>query len=204
MGTIKVRGVGTVEVRPDEAVVTFEVAAVAEAPADAFASATERARELDAVLDDAGVAPDRRSTLGIVLHEHHEVDATGQARRAHRAATTVNVRLAETDAIPPLLAAAVERADAYVRGPAWALADSGDATVEAGRRAVADASRRAEAYATALGCTVGQVQSVEEVPAGWSPYPGPVRAMAAAEGPPVHPADVTISAAVDVVYELNR
>jgi uncharacterized protein len=204
MGTIKVRGVGTVEAEPDQAVVTFEVVAVADGPADAFTAATERARALDSVLDDAGVEPARRSTAGVVLHEHQEFDASGQPRRAHRAATTVNVRLTETDAIPPLLAAAVERADAYVRGPVWVLADAGEATVEAGRRAVADATRRAGAYAAALGCKVGPVESVEEVPAGWSPYPGPVRAMAAVEGPPVHPADVTVSVAVDVVYELER
>jgi len=202
MGTIKVRGVGTVDVKPDEAVVTLEVAAVADAAAEAFAAASARGRELEVVLDDAGIDEDRRSTVGVVLQEHHELDGAGHPRRAHRASTTINVRLSDPADIAPLLAAAVERADAYVRGPVWRLADAADASVEAGLRAVADGSRRAEAFAAALGRNLGSVESVEEVPAGWSPYPGPVRAMAAAEGPTVHPVDVTVSVAVDVVYEL--
>src|SRR5438874_2543979 len=98
MATIKVRGRGTVGARPDEAVVTFEVVAVADGAAEAFATAGERAKALDAVLDDAGIEVERRSTLGIVLHELQEFDAGGQPRRTHRASTTVNVRFTDADA----------------------------------------------------------------------------------------------------------
>jgi uncharacterized protein YggE len=203
MGTIRVRGVGTVEATPDEAVVTFEVAAVADRAAEAFAAATEQARELDAVLDDAGIEPERRSTVGIAVHEHHEVDASGQPRRAHRASSTVDVRLAGAEAIPALLAAAVERADAHVRGPLWRLEDTGDATAEAGRRAVADATRRAETYAGALGGKVGPVEAVEEVALGGPFHPVVARSVLAADTMPVHPGELTVSVAVDVVFALE-
>src|SRR5919197_1845992 len=163
MATIKVRGRGTVTVRPDEAVVAFEVASIADGAAEAFATTAQRARVLDTVLDEAGIANDRRSTVGIVLHEHQEFDASGQPRRMHRAATTINVRLADADAIPPLLQAAVGRADAYVRGPLWRLSDTSEAAAEACRRAVADATHRADAYAGALGSRAGRVESVEEI-----------------------------------------
>jgi uncharacterized protein YggE len=203
MATIKVRGRGTVEAQPDEAVVTFEVVAIADGAAKAFAAASERAKELDAVLDDAGIEAARRSTVGIALHEHQEFDPGGQPRRTHRASTAVSVRFAEPDSIPPLLAAAVERADAYVRGPQWRLSDSSAAEAEACRRAVADANARAQAYAGALGSELGPVESVEDVAAGGPVPAGLAFRAVAAEPPALYPADLTVSALVDVVFRIE-
>jgi uncharacterized protein YggE len=203
MATIKVRGSGTVEAQPDEAAVTFEVAAVADAAAEAFTTAAERARALDAVLDDAGVDVGRRSTVGIVLHEQPEFDPSGETRRTHRASTTVTVRFGDIDAIPPLLTAAVERADAYVRGPLWRLSDPREAEAEACRRAVADAKSRAEAYAAALGAKLGVVESVEDAAPGGPVVRGVMLRAAAAEAPALYPADLTVSASVDVVFALE-
>jgi uncharacterized protein YggE len=203
MATIKVRGNGTVEAQPDEAAVTFEVVAVADAAAQAFSTAAERARALDAVLDEAGVDAGRRSTVGIVLHEQPEFEPSGEARRRHRASTAVTVRFSDVAAIPPLLTAAVERADAYVRGPLWRLSDPSAAEAEACRRAVADARNRAEAYAGALGSKLGSVESVEDVATGAPVARGLVFRAAAAEAAPLYPADLTVSAAVDVVYALE-
>jgi uncharacterized protein YggE len=205
MATIKVRGRGTVAVRPDEAVVSFEVVAVADAAADAFSVASARANALDAVLDDAGIEAARRSTVGIVLHEHQELDPSGQPRRTHRASTTVSVRFSDADSIPPVLKDAVDRADAYVRGPQWRLADPTDAAAEACRRAAADAATRAEAYAGTLGRCLGAVETVEE---GTTHDPSPVRsvvlrATTGGEPPPLYPGELEIAAAVDVVFALE-
>jgi uncharacterized protein YggE len=204
MATIKVRGRGMVEAQPDEAVVTFEVVAVADGAADAFATAAKRAKALGEVLDDAAVDVARRSTVGIALHEHQDFDGGGQPRRMHRASTAVSVRFADPDSIPPLLAAAVERADAYVRGPLWRLSDTSAAEAEACRRAVADATSRAEAYAAALGAKLGPVESVKDVaPDGPVPAGLAFRAVAVAEPPALYPADLAVSALVDVVFALE-
>ena len=202
MATIKVRGRGTVPVRPDEAILTFELVSIADAPGDAFAETSRRAAALDSVLDEQGIDRDARSTIGIVLHEHQEFDVGGEPRRAHRAATTVNVRLTELETLPPLLEAALERAEAYVRGPSWRLSDTSGATAEACRRAITDASDRAAAYAGAIGLRVGDVQSVEDVGA---PEAGPARAVVlhAVEAPPIYPGELVVSASVDVVFELG-
>jgi uncharacterized protein YggE len=205
MATVKVRGRGTVTAQPDEAVVTFEVVAVADAAAEAFAVASERANALDAVLDDAGIGAARRSTVGIVLYEHQEFEPGGQPRRTHRASTTVNVRFPDPDSIPPVLREAVDRADAYVRGPQWRLSDPTDAAAEACRRAAADAATRAEAYAGALGRRLGAVEAVEEVTTRESsPVRGvALRATAAGEPPPLYPGELEIAAAVDIVFTLE-
>jgi uncharacterized protein len=205
MATIKVRGKGTVNVRPDEAVVAFEVASVADAPAEAFAATAERATALAAVLDEAGIDRDLRSTVGIVLQEHHEFEPSGTARRTHRASTVVNVRLADAGAIPALLQAAVERAEAYLRGPFWRLSDTAAAEAEACRLAVADATRRADAYAGALGLRLGAVETVEEgaAVAGGEPFRAAAVAVRAPEPPPLYPAELSVSAVVDVVFALE-
>jgi uncharacterized protein YggE len=205
MATIKVRGRGVVQAQPDEAVVTFEVVAVADGAAEAFATAGERARALDAVLDDAGVDAGRRSTLGIVLHELQEFDAAGQPRRTHRASTTVSVRFLDPEEIPPLLQAAVDRADAYVRGPVWRLSDTSAAAAEACRRAAADASARAEAYAGALGLRVGAIERLEEAAtAEHGPVAGvAMRSVMTAEPPPIYPGELQVGAVVDVVFALE-
>ena len=203
MATIKVRGRASVDVRADEAVLTFEAVGVADGAADAFAAASERATALDDVLDAAGIEPARRSTVGIVLHEHQQLDEIGQPRRLHRASATVDVRMTQAEAIPPLLAAAVKRAEAHVRGPFWRASDTSEAAAEACRRAVADATNRAEAYASALGARLGRVASVEDVAGGhFGPVDLPTRAFAAAAPAPVHPGELTVSATVDVLYEL--
>jgi uncharacterized protein len=202
MATIKVRGRGTVPMRPDEAILTFELVSIADAPAEAFAETSRRAAALDAVLDEQGIDRDARSTVGIVLHEHQEFDVGGEPRRAHRAATTVNVRLAELDAVPRLLESALERAEAYVRGPTWRLSDTSGASAEACRRAIMDASDSAAAYAGAIGLRVGNVQSVEDVT---PPDAGPARGLVlhAVEAPPIYPGELVVSASVDMVFELE-
>jgi uncharacterized protein len=205
MATIRVRGRGVVQAQPDEAVVTFEVVAVADGAAEAFATAGERAKALDAVLDDAGVDVDRRSSIGIVLHELQEYDPGGQPRRTHRASTTVSVRFVDADEIPPLLQAAVDRADAYVRGPVWRLSDTSDAAAEACRRAAADATERAEAYAAALELRLGAIERVEEAAAAEHvPVAGlAMRSVVTAEPPPIYPGELQVGAVVDVVYALE-
>jgi uncharacterized protein YggE len=205
MATLKVRGRGTVPAQPDEAVVAFELVALADGAAEAFATAGERAQALGAVLDDADIPVERRSTVGIVLHEHQELDPSGQPRRTHRASTTVTVRLADPDAIPALLQAGVERAEAYVRGPMWRLSDSSAAAAEACRRAIADATGRAEAYASALGARIGSVETVEEIASGEAmPAAGVhLRAVAAADAPPLYPGELQVSSLVDVVFALE-
>src|ERR671937_22282 len=125
MATIKVRGRGSVAVRPDEAVVTFEGVSTGDGPAEAFSTTA---------------------------------------------------------------------------GPANALG----AAAEACRRAIADASSRADAYAGALRSRVGRVETVEEVPAGEPAAAGAVYARAvAAEAPPLYPAELLVSAVVDVVFALE-
>jgi uncharacterized protein len=203
MATVKVRGHGTVSVRPDEAIVTLEVVSVADSAADAFSDASERAAALDGVLDEAGIAIDARSTVGTTVHEFDEYADGRPARHRHRATNTVNVRLTETDAIMRLLRTAVERTGANVRGPFWRAADTATAEAEACRKAIADSKQRADAYAERLGLSVGAVAAVEDAPERpmHAPIGGPVRAFAAAD-PGVYPAEFAVSSTVDVTFEL--
>jgi uncharacterized protein YggE len=201
MASVKVRGRGNVPARPDEAILTLEVVAVADSAVEAFSDASERAAALDGVLDEASVAAEARSTVGTTLDEFDEYEDGRVVRHRHRAAHAVSVRLTETDAIMRLLRAAVERSGTHVRGPFWHVRESSAAEAEACRRAVADSRQRAEAYAQGLGLRVGPVVAVEDAPEHLHLVSGPVRA-AAVRDPAVYPAELTVSAAVDVTYEL--
>ena len=76
---------------------------------------------------------------------------------------------------------------------------------EARRRAIADARRKAELYATEAGATLKRTLTIRE--GGARPGPRPVlRAMAAldaAESVPVARGEQTMSASVSVTYELE-
>jgi uncharacterized protein YggE len=202
MATVKVRGRGTVPTRPDEAIVTLEVVSVADSAADAFSEASHRAAVLDVVLDEAGVDTEARSTVGTAVQEFDEYGDSQGVRHRHRAANAVNVRLADTETVTRLLHAAVERTGANVRGPIWRVRDDAVAEAEACREAVADAKRRADAYAERLGLRVDAVVAVEDASEWPTQVPfGPVRATATAD-PRVYPAEFAVWAAVDVTFEL--
>jgi uncharacterized protein YggE len=127
-----------------------------------------------------------------------------------RATRTTLVEVTGLDAIGRIMAG-VAQAGAEVTGPRWSLVPENPAHEAARRAAAADARRRAEAYADALGLTLGPVAWVAE-PGLRRPGPGEVypmargMALAAAGGPEaieeVAPAEVTIEAAVEVGFRI--
>jgi uncharacterized protein YggE len=205
MATIVVRGRGSASGRPDEAVVMLEVAAVREAAAEAFADVAERSAALEQVCDEFEIAEEARSTAGIAVYEHHDYDGEGGTRTRQRAANRLTLRLADPEPLPALLKAAVERAGAHVQGPWWQLADDNPAVAEARRLAAADARRRAEAYAGALGLRLGAVEKVVEQETGGLHRPVFGSLLASTDAPPpVHPGQLAAEAAVDVTYALEE
>jgi hypothetical protein len=201
MATITVRGQGIVTAPPDEVSVGLEVAATNAAPADAFAQASERSAGLERLCDELGIPQQARSTTGISLQELQEQDPDGRLHRRYRASNRLTLRLREPELVPPLLRDAVERVQAQVSGPWWRLAPDNPAHLEACRLAAADARRRAEAYAEALGRRLGPVERVAE--AGTRPEPVPrATAAFAAAGPPLQVGELEATATIEATYTL--
>ncbi|MDQ4025536.1 MAG: SIMPL domain-containing protein [Actinomycetota bacterium] len=163
-GTVTVRGEALVPGEPDEAHVFIEIKAVEKTPQKAMADASERSARLQTIFAGLGVPDSARSTSGITLTEETEWESKS-GRRKHlgfRASNRITVRLDDVDTIARLVAEATDKCEAIVRGPSWQIALANPARSEAFRAAAEDARRKAEAYATALGVTLGDVLAVIE------------------------------------------
>ena len=215
-GTVTVRGEAVVPGEPDEAHVFLEIKAVEKSPQKAMADASARSATLQRIFEDLGIPELARSTSGISLEEETEWDSKS-GRRKHlgfRAVNRIAVRLDDVDTVARLIADATEKCEAIVRGPSWQIALANPARAEAFRAAAEDARRKAEAYASALGVTLGDVLAVIEPGLAVRTHqrhevvPAP---MAAAPGAPapspeiqVQAGALDIPAAVEVTFALEQ
>ncbi len=161
-GTVVVRGHAVVPGEPDQLEVALTVSAADDSAACALQEAGRLTAELVAVLAELGVPDASRSTSGLSVREEFERIEGRWARRGYRASNHVVVRLAEPERMGRLMSEAVARAGARVDGPRWRFRPDNPARAEACRQAAADARRKAEAYAEALGHDLGVVLRVAE------------------------------------------
>jgi len=200
-------GRGTARATPDAALLALEVWAELDTPEAALDEVARRTTALTVVLDRATIPSEDRSTSGVSLTERWEYRHDEQVFVGYRASTTVSVRIADLGMLGSVISDATREAQARPHGPSWQVDPENPARIEACRVAAADARRKAEAYADALGLHLGAVLSIREPGARPRPFeaqPTMRMAMAAGGGPdmPVESGDVTVSAAVTVVFEL--
>jgi len=204
--TVTARGEATVPGRPDNGVWTITVGALDATPDAALGEVAMRSEALEAVLGELGVSAEQRSTTGVTVREEFDYADGKQAHRGFRAQNVVTVRLADHAVAGKLLQASIEKAKAEVRGPVWWIAPDNPARIEACKRAAAEARRKAEAYAEALGMRLGSVAEIREASGGGGiPMPR-ARAMtlAAADAPiEVDPGELSIDAQVEVSFRLE-
>lgn len=216
-GTVTVRGEAVVPGEPDEAQVFLEIKSVEKSPQKAMADASERSARLQAIFADLDVPDTARSTSGISLAEELEWDGKS-GRRKHvgfRASNRITVRLDDVETVARLVSEATDKCNAIVRGPSWQIALTNPARAEAFRAAAEDARRKAEAYASALGVTLGDVLTViepglavrthqrHEVMPAAAPAPSPAASMSAPEIQ-VEAGALDIPAAVEVTFALEQ
>lgn len=206
MATVTVRGHAVVPGQPDEVGLTLAVSALAATPEEALTEAAERSRRLEAILDELEVPRASRTTTGLSVSEEREYERERWRHKGYRASNRVQVRLDQAAIVGRLLQEAIARAEAAIDGPEWRIAIDNPARTEACRQAAADARRRAEAYAEALGLHLGEVLRVSE------PGIGVIRAerhavAALAAGPApeitVEAGEMEVAAAIDVTFRLE-
>jgi uncharacterized protein YggE len=200
-GTITVRGTATAAGRPDDLRITLLLTTLAPSPEDALDGVSRRSERLQSLLDAAGVPAGDRSTSAVRVGEAREWDGNRQVSRGYLASLTTAVRMTDAGALGPLLARAVAEVEPEVSGPTWRLAPDNPARLEACRLAVADARRRAQAFAEALGAGVGPVVAVAEAGTGHDGFDQPM--MMKGSGPVIEAGDIDVTASVDVVFRLE-
>jgi uncharacterized protein YggE len=212
MGTVSVRGLGSVAAAPDEAVVTVELAAIKKTRDDAYADVASRTQALDTLCAELEIEPARRTTSGVSVGEYYEWDGKKQQLKGFRAATSQVFRLPDPAVVAKLLEQAVVRVDARVDGPWWRIRTDNPAHLEARRRAARDARAKAEALAEAVGARLGPIDRIAE-PGSEGPVMPAVRAApmmaqdaAAGGAAPIQlePGEQFVEAAVEITFALEQ
>jgi uncharacterized protein YggE len=207
--TATVRGIGVARVRPDGVIVGLGVQHRSDTAAEALSETARKAQQLESLFRELGVDEEDWVAGSITLQEREEWDESSrrEVRRGYMASSRVDVRLSDRSRLGTLLAEAAARVDASVDGPRWQMRPENPAHDEARSRAMADARRRADAYAQAAGLALGEVLAIVEAGAGQEGHV--VRATFSSLGGysplaemPVHSEGLEVGASVQVTYAL--
>lgn len=199
---------------PDRSSIQATVEGDGESRESAYAAAAALASAVDALLETERGALDRVSTAALLVHPKTRWRKGEQQRTGWwRATRTSVIEVVDLARVGDLLAQLVA-AGAAVTGPWWELDASHPARHEARRRAAEDARRRADAYAEALGLTVGKVAWVSEpgvrlagdsrMPMAGGGEPRMRGAAAAEESIDISPEEITVRSVVEVAFTVEQ
>jgi uncharacterized protein len=208
--TIEVSGQGEVKAAPDMAVLSFAVETTAPT---ANAAVAENARKSGALAEELKKqlgANGKVSTTRYSLDPVYEQRERGAAAAAPRitgyiARNQVRAETSATDSVGKLIDAAIGAGANRVDGLEFTLRERVAAQNDALQRAGQDARRQAEAGAAALGVKLGRVlNATVSGPPVVMPYARMRMVAAEASAPtPVEAGDVTITASLQVTYEIE-
>jgi uncharacterized protein YggE len=211
-GTVTVQGRGEAQAAPDQMLLDVGVVTTA---ATAREAQEENARRADQVIKGfvaQGIDKKDIQTVNYSVQPQYDYrpEKEGKPPRitGYRVVNTLRVRVRNLAQAGPIIDRAVGDGANQVQSIQFVLSDTSAVQSEALTRAVADARRKAEVLARALGRPLGEVLSVSE---GGGGYPEPIyfRAADAALGAgeaatPVEPGQLTFSASVQVVFALGK
>jgi hypothetical protein len=203
---ITVTGEGRVDARPDMATITLGVMTEAKTAAEAMAAnSAELARVLER-LRATGIADRDAQTSGLSLNPNWQVPADGTAAviTGYIAQNMLTVRVRALDNLGTTLDAAVQDGANALNGVSFGLTDPAPQMDEARKRAVADAMARARLLTLAAGVDLGPIIEITEGGAYQQPEPMFRQMAEAAKAVPIAEGEVSVSAAVTVVFGLKQ
>ena len=197
---------GTSQARPDMGVINLGVTTEGQTAAAALAENARRMTALTQALRRAGVAERDIQTSNVSVNPQQEY-REGQAPRitGYQANNTVTARVRNVDNLGRVIDAAVGAGGNTVNGVSFAHQNV-DAQLDAARRAaIAEARRRAELYASALGMRVQRIVAVQEGGGFSPPMPVPYAARMDAQqmSTPISPGEIETRVNVSVTFELR-
>jgi len=204
---ISVTGEGRVEAPPDMATVSLGVQTDADTASAAMA---ENAAKLTAVIERlkaAGIEARDIQSSGLSLgprYDYGKQDGTPPAVVGYSASTMVTVRVRALDDLGGVLDGVVADGANTLNGLSFGVAEDRPLIDEARRRAVADAAAKAALYAEVAGVKLGRVRTISEAGGPAQPLPMALGAAPFAKeaSMPIAPGELSISAAISIVYEI--
>jgi uncharacterized protein YggE len=202
--TVTVGGTGVVAAAPDMAEITTGVVTQAPTAAQALAANSQAMERLLQALGALGIAARDIQTANISVSPLRRQGRDGQSPEitGYEVANQVRVKVRDLARLGRVLDQQVGQGANLVYGVQFGHQEPAPLQDEARRRAMADARRKAELYATAAALKVGRVVAVQEAGAA-SPRPEMAPRMAMSAAVPVAPGEREIQAAVTVTFTLE-
>ena len=160
-----------------------------------------------AAIKAAGIAERDVQTAGISLFpQYRYAENQPPTITGYQATNTVNVKVRDISRLGKVLDALVASGANQISGPNFEIDEPEAAYDEARRNALKKAQARADMYAATLGLRVRRIVSISEGGGSNPPGPIPMMKMAAMEArdTPVSPGETSLSASLNVVFELGK
>jgi uncharacterized protein YggE len=197
---------GTSEAAPDMATISLGVITDGPTAAAALAENSRRMNALMQALRRAGLAERDIQTAYVSVNPQYQYrDNLPPIVTGYQASNTVTAKVRNVDNVGRAIDAAVGAGGNTVNGISFSHQDP-DAQLDIARRdAVAEARRRADLYAEALGMRVARVIAISEGGGYAPPIPMPVEARMVADGgaTPVAPGQIETRVDVNITFELR-
>ncbi len=205
--SIRVQGTGSVDAKPDQAVIMAAVVDQETAAARALEANSESMRRVLAKLGEFAVAKSDIQTRSFAVHPLFERRVSGTATPriiGYRVVNRIAVKVRELARLGAMLDALVAAGADRLDGVRFSIAAPEPLADKARLAAMADARRKAELYAESAGVRVGRVLDIAEHGArGPRPAMMEAAAMSARAAVPIEAGEQRVSAAVTVVYEIE-
>lgn len=206
--TITVTGTGEAAAAPDVATLRFSVVTRAPSAAEAIAENASLATTMRDRLSKLGVAGRDMQTNNLSLgpyYDRRDRQTGEQVIAGYEARNTLLVRLRDLDEAGAVIDAAVRAGANGLDGLTFGIEDQDALTEEAREDAVADAKATATLLAEAAGRALGPVVTITERGGRGGPQPAMMMRAESDMAPstPIEGGEVSVTASVSVVYELE-
>lgn len=203
-------GSGKSTAEPDLATLSAGVITQAKTARNALTANTERMTAVIAAFKDAGIPDKDVKTTNFSVQPQYHYDRTNNGHKppkivGYAVHNTVVVTVRDLTKLGRVLDQSVDVGANTISGPHFDISDRRAATDEARRNAAADALRKAQLYADALGVTLGPILSVTEGAISVPRPPVQMRAAMAADAEavvPIESGDINLSAQVNITWQL--
>jgi len=193
---------------PDVATVSAGVVTQAADANAAMRANAEQMQKVMAAIRAAGIADKDIQTSGINLNPNYKyAENQPPTITGYQASNNVNLKVRDLGKLGKVLDALVASGANQVNGPSFEIDQPDAVQDEARRAALGKAQARAQMYAKSLGLQVRRIVSISEGGGFSPPMPMPMVRMAAMDksaGTEVSPGENTVSASIDVVFELGK
>jgi uncharacterized protein len=206
--TLSVDGSGSVFVAPDVADLSVSVAHSAVNSREALSAANSTTDRVVRAIRAIGVPAGAIQTEGVSIASRIvRVGKDKHRERRWTASESIDIHVTNLKIVGSVIDGATKAGASTVDGPTFSFSDPSAGKVAATRAAIADARRRADDAAAALGYRVTGVRSVQIDPQSPAePFARSTPSASTAPSPPttVHPGTQEVDAEVEIVYTISR